>query len=66
MIKRLLVICASEQDLFELADFSACVKYFFFNFSASNYVMIKLHPLECNYLLHNTFYTWVPGNLSLQ
>lgn len=57
MIKILLMICASEKDLFELADFNACVKYFFY-FPATNCVMIKLHPLECNYLLHNTFYTW--------
>lgn len=64
MIKRLLMICASEQYLFKLADFNAYVIFFYF--SASNYAMIKLHPLECNYLLHNTFYTWVPGNLSLQ
>lgn len=31
MIKILFMICASEQDLFELADFNACVKYFLFS-----------------------------------
>lgn len=65
MIKPLLMICANEQDLFKLADFTAYVKYFFY-FPATNYVMIKLCPLECNYLLHNPFYTWVPRNLPLQ
>lgn len=55
MIKPLLVICANEQDLFKLADFNAYVKYFYF--PATNYVMIKLYPLECNYLLHNHAHT---------
>lgn len=29
MIKALLLTCANEQDLFNLADFNACVKCFF-------------------------------------